>query len=117
MVDFTKSKEAQQWLEEQPSEVVVPLAARRALRSLPLIVVYQREKPARTFFVEKVLPCFRASAVAWATANFPKEEGALKAAAEAAYTDAMDAYFATPIGTDGVAIAAAEAEFGGRKSF
>jgi TIR domain len=73
------------WLQKQPREVSVALAARAALRFLA--AVQQTEKRGGNkggLFSEVVLPVFRATAVSWAAAKYPARETEIARAATAA---------------------------------
>jgi hypothetical protein len=58
------------WLRKQPREVSVAFAARAALRVLPSVWTARDEGFKGDFFIDIVLPVFRASAVAWVTARY-----------------------------------------------
>jgi hypothetical protein len=101
----------QRWLDIQPREIALTIAARHSLRVLPLIIVYQHDRPARSFFRRKVLPCFRANAVAWAAANFRTHDAQLREAARGAERDAKAAFFAASMSTDAAFAAAYQAAY------
>jgi hypothetical protein len=69
------------WFTTQPREVAVTLAARTALRILPLVAVSwpQPEAAAAAMF-----PVFRAVEAAWVAAKYPTRRNVLASAAEAA---------------------------------
>jgi hypothetical protein len=90
MVDFSNHDEAQRWFEGQPREVAVAMAARAALRVLPMIVSGQGDLPDARFYDALVLPCFRASAVSWAAIDPTAKEPELRLAAVAARADAIE---------------------------
>jgi hypothetical protein len=78
----------------------VALAARAALRVLPIVLTAEREGYMR----DVVLPVFRAAAVAWAAAKYPAHETELAAAAAAC---AAHAAAAAPAAADAYAAACA----------
>lgn len=81
MVEIGSKDEFETWLRRQPRGVAVALAARAALRVLPLL---KAAKASRGFRSNIVLPVFRAAAVSWAAANYPARERELAGAASAA---------------------------------
>ncbi len=99
----------QTWLKNQSTDVAVAIAARSALRKLPLIMVYQRDRPARSFFRTRALPVFRAGAVAWVAGNLPICRSDLLQAASAAADQVRDAYYAAGATADAAFAAAYQA--------
>jgi hypothetical protein len=81
VVDFTDFRASRRWLEGQPHEVAMTIAARAALRALPLIV---EARITTGFGASIVLPCFRTTAVPWAAAKHPARGREIQAAARAA---------------------------------
>jgi hypothetical protein len=71
MVDVSSSANAERWLREQPSTVLVTITARAAMRALPLVSTGKpREiEPLLSTFV---LPCFRAALLSWTIANYSR---------------------------------------------
>jgi hypothetical protein len=65
------------WLQKQPREVSVAFAARAALRVLPSVWTARDEGFKGDFFIDIVLPVFRASAAAWVTARYPGQQMSL----------------------------------------
>lgn len=95
--DFSDSEAVAAWLREQPREVSVTLAARAALRALPLALNVYGNIPAPSRDV--ILPLFRANLSSWlAVAGFNHSNDLRSAAAYAYFDDA---------GTDAYAYAAA----------
>ncbi len=65
MADFKNRSQLEAWLGQQPREVAVALAARAALRVLPVVQTAKHEG----YTGGLVLPVFRATAISWATPN------------------------------------------------
>ena len=80
LVDLMNPAEADSWLREQPLEVSVALAARAALRTLPVVVGGGGGPLAG----EALSALFRALAVSWAAAKFPELATELRLAAYSA---------------------------------
>ena len=95
-LNFDHRDELERWLNEQPREVSVAIAARAALRALPLLATdsrlsgKEREKALSTL----VLPVFRAMAAPWAAARYPAHGAELRTAAADAYAAAAAAAYA-----------------------
>ena len=111
MVDFTKFREAQVWLDQQPAEIAISIASRAALRVLPLIMVYQRDRPAFGFYRNRALPAFHSGAVSWAAARFPAASTELRRAAKVAARNARVAFFDAGASNDAAYAAAYQAAF------
>ncbi len=96
LADLKNNDALRAWLRTQPREVSVALAARAALRVLPILLTAER----KGYMRDVVLPVFRAAAVAWAAGKYPARETELAAAAAAyaayaaAAPGAADAYAA-----------------------
>lgn len=90
-VDFSDLKATRRWFEQQPYEVAVAMAARAALRVLPLIATGRAVEPRARFFNTVALPCFRAAAATWAIARFPTERDKLLTSVGIAANDAYAA--------------------------
>lgn len=71
------------WLTDQPKEIAVIIAARAALRVLPL-AISDKDLDLKAPGGAILLPCFRASAAAWAAGTWPAQAAGLEAAADAA---------------------------------
>jgi hypothetical protein len=93
MVDFRNGREGQLWFQDQPDEVCVTLAARAALRVLPLIVAGEDRN--LNFETVLALPCFRAAAASWAAAKYPQRRSEVYAAIAAAEKSGIHAYAAS----------------------
>jgi hypothetical protein len=91
LVHFKNRKELETWLQKQPRAVSVALAARAALRALP---VMQKALLRGDYRSGLVLPVFRATAVSWAAAKYPAHEKELASAAHPAHAAAGDATYA-----------------------
>ena len=92
MADFKNEKDFEAWLEGKPRGVCVVLAARAALRVLPVVQRWQNEHFKNDPFREIMLPVFRAAGVAWVAAEYPAHVTRLVArAAAVAASDAADA--------------------------
>jgi hypothetical protein len=85
----------QRWLQAQPHEVAVVMAARAALRVLPI----EPEGGYRSR-ASVVLLCFRAAATAWVAGKFPTHGVALRDTAAAAGSAANRSIAAPPYATD-----------------
>ncbi len=85
MAEFKNNGELEAWLEEQPHEVGVVIAARVALRVLPLLVYEFSNGELEPDIVasEIVLPVFRAMTVPWSAAKYG-DHGAVMATAASA---------------------------------
>lgn len=98
MVEFKNRSQVEDWLGRQSGKAAVVLAARSALRALPIILGAKQTDFTSTF----VLPVFRAAVTAWATSKYPAHQkmGLAQAAAVAypavvATASATDLAFAT----------------------
>jgi hypothetical protein len=91
MVDFSNRDEVQSWLgaikpEQRQREVAVALAARAALRVLPLLAreLARGRRKRGEILSALVLPCLRATALPWAAGKYPAHGNDLRAANAAA---------------------------------
>ncbi|HTQ34677.1 MAG TPA: hypothetical protein VMI30_10930 [Stellaceae bacterium] len=84
-INFADFDEARAWFGRQKREVCVALAARAALRVLPLI---WRARQVEAFPTRIALPVFRAGFVAWTIAEYPTHLDRLRPQAYAAYAAA-----------------------------
>jgi hypothetical protein len=98
MVDFSDRDSVRKWLDhiepaERPREVAIALAARAALRVVPLLSAeLTRVEPPRDIVLsDLVLPSLRASALSWAAAKYPAEAMSLTSLAGDAAHSAADA--------------------------
>src|ERR1700730_4958982 len=85
--DFKNRSQLDAWLGKQPPDVAVVLAARAALRVLPVVQTAKHEG----FTDILVLPVFRATVFSWASAKYPAQQRESAAAAAAAYSAAVAA--------------------------
>jgi hypothetical protein len=109
LAEINNREELEAWLRMQPREVAVTLAARAALRVLPLVWTARYAGYKGDLFEDIVLPVFRATAVAWATAKYPAHATRLKGAAASAASVARTAASATTSTGGGHNFAAAAA--------
>jgi hypothetical protein len=105
VVDFKSRSQMEAWLGRQPREAAVVLAARAALRALPLVLVAKH----KDFRSVLVLPVFRATVISWATAKYPTYQTELAAAAAAAYAAADASASATAVAIAAIDAAATRA--------
>lgn len=106
MAEFKNRRQFEAWLENQPREVAIALAARVALRVLPVV------QTAKGYKGCLVLPVFRATAVSWSKAKYPAHETELVDYAATAYVSAVAAAAAVVVAAataDAAAVRAASA--------
>ncbi|MBI3673888.1 MAG: hypothetical protein HY245_10815 [Rhizobiales bacterium] len=92
--DVTSRKELENWLTTQPRDVSVAIAARAALRVLPILATaFRGFRKAGTITRSIVLPLIRGSAMSLVAAKYPTKRNSLSgfAAARASATDAAAA--------------------------
>ena len=70
MVEFSNEYRLEHWLLEKPQEVSIAIAARAAMRVLPLFDLDISGDRGGTNFHKHLLILFRATNISWATANF-----------------------------------------------
>jgi len=83
LADIKNRSQFEAWLGKHPREVAVALAARVALRVLPVVQAAKHYKGCL------VLPVFRATAVSWSAAKYPAHGTELAAYAAVAYAAAV----------------------------
>jgi hypothetical protein len=83
LADIKSRRQFESWLGKQPREVAVALAARMALRVLPVV------QSAKGYEGRLVLPVFRATAISWSSAKYPTHGKELAAYAAVAYPAAV----------------------------
>ncbi|HEY8006915.1 MAG TPA: hypothetical protein VIE66_09020 [Methylocella sp.] len=105
LADFKNNEELEGWLRGRPREVSITLAARAALRVLPVVQLGWGTKEYASFLV---LPVFRATAISWGAAKYWSDERE-RAAQTTAYVRASALLYASTPGAAGAAAAAAEA--------
>ena len=101
MADIKNRRQFEAWLANQPREVAIALAARVALRVLPVV------QTAKGYKGCLVLPVFRATAVSWSKAKYPAHETELVDYAATAYVSAVAAAAAAARTADAYAAVAA----------
>ncbi|TDI57404.1 MAG: hypothetical protein E2O93_04790, partial [Alphaproteobacteria bacterium] len=80
--DVTDREQLEAWLKEQPPAFSIAIAARAALRILPVLVLEfdaEEPHPPEEIAADLVLPVFRATAVAWVAARYPTHASKLTA--------------------------------------
>jgi hypothetical protein len=104
MVDFSNREDIKRWLDgiepaKRRREVAVAVAARAALRVVPLVdrVASARERQFATILSDFVLPSLRAIAVAWAAGQFASRGEELGLAAGKAVTALANATVESPV--------------------
>jgi hypothetical protein len=107
--DFKNRSQLDAWLGKQPPDVAVVLAARAALRVLPVAQTAKHEG----FTGVLVLPVFRAMVFSWASAQYPAQRTELAAATADAYATVVAAR-AAAAAARAVAVRAAAAYAGAR---
>jgi hypothetical protein len=115
VAEFKSRRQMEAWLGGQPREAAVVLAARAALRALPLVITAKHLDYTNTL----VLPVFRATVISWATAEYPTRQTALglAGAAATAYAAAVASASATAAAIAAIDAAACVAAARSTKAF
>ena len=92
--DIKDRRSFRAWLETQPGEVGVLMAARAALRVLPLFAHFAEKAASPRQFADLTASLFRATALARVAGTYPTRAKELAAAAAAAAAYAADAAYA-----------------------
>lgn len=95
-IDFSNPDERERWLQEQPVEVAMVIAARAALRTVPVLSLARGSTGSRLTRRKMILRVFRAVAAAWAVSAFPGRRDALTNAARKAVSGLGDVQAAPP---------------------
>lgn len=95
-IDFSNPDERERWLQTQPIEVAMIIAARAALRAVPVLSLTQGSTGSRLIRRRMILRVFRAVAAAWAVSAFPGRRDALTNAARKAVSGLGDVQAAPP---------------------
>jgi len=90
LAEFNNREDLERWLKDRPREDVVVIAARAALRVLPLLVT-ALDEDAKAHRATIVMPTFRAMAAPWVTAVGPTQGAEVRTAAAFAATAAVRA--------------------------
>ena len=107
LTDFKKRSQLDAWLEKQPPDVAVVLAARAALRVLPVAQTAKHEGFAGVL----VLPVFRATVFSWASAKYPAQRTEFATASAAAHAAAVAAAAAVVVALATADAAAIRADY------
>lgn len=91
MVEIRNSEELRDWLADKDPSWAQAIAARAALRVLPLVGTWRPHPKHQTAFVRLCLDSFRASFISWAARKYPAHEMMAVAASRA-----FDAFAASP---------------------
>ena len=90
-LEFTESKGLGAWLAKRDRGACVVIAARAALRALPMVAADLHHVDGESFFRSQiVLPVFRALAATWLHARYPEETDGLSALAAADAAEAVE---------------------------
>jgi hypothetical protein len=107
LADIKNRSQLDAWLGKQPPDVAVVLAARAALRVLPVAQTAKHEG----FSGALVLPVFRATVFSWASAKYPAQRTEFAAAATVAYAAAVAAAAAAVVALATADAAAIRADY------
>lgn len=105
-IDFSNPEERERWLQTQPVEVAMVIAARAALRAVPVLSLARDSTGSRLTRRKMILRAYRAVAAAWAVSAFPGRRDALTNAARKAISGLGDVRAAPPERAAAYALAA-----------
>ena len=112
MAKITDREELRNWLDDQSRKVAVCIAARAALRVLPVLrQEFESSLPEEEISAALILPVFRAMAVSWVAASHPTHDTELIDAATASASFSADAAAAASAASFSAVSAAASASF------
>lgn len=106
VTDFSNPDERERWLKSQTVEVAMVIAARAALRVVPVLSLARGSTGSRLTRRKMILRVYRAVAAAWAVSAFPGRRDALTDAARKAVSGLGDVRAAPPERAAAYALAA-----------